>query len=72
MTQSKALRIFFIFDLHRERGLVNSVPFVCPLVPSFVIENYGTVQRFFESFARKGLYGKTVAFFEEVNVPLSY
>ena len=40
VTQSNALSIFFIFDPQRERDLVNSVPFVCPLVPSIVIESY--------------------------------
>ena len=38
-TQGKAPTIFLIFDDQSERGLVNSVPFVCPLVPSFVINN---------------------------------
>ena len=40
LTQGKAVKIFYIFDPQSERGLLNSVPFVCPLVTSFVIKNY--------------------------------
>ena len=38
---------FFIFDSQDERGLVNSVPLVLPLVPSFFIKNGKTISRFF-------------------------
>ena len=67
VTQSKALRMFFIFDPRRERSLVNSILSVSPLVHRKLQNN----SRIFLIFFKKGTIWKDGTFFEENYVPLS-
>ena len=67
VTQSKAQRMFFIFDPHRERSLVNSILSVSPLVHRKLQNN----SRIFLIFFKKGTIWKDGTFFEENYVPLS-
>ena len=70
VTLSKSSGDFFHFRAPHGRCLANSVPFVCTLVHSFVIDNQNNL-KIFLIFCKKGTVWKEGTFFEENNVPLS-